>query len=224
MARASLPKTWKEFNENLPANVELDLSGRELVEELKIIIKDEKVERVLDIGCSNGRYLSFLKPILKAKTLVGADIIIPRDKTNKEEINFIISDALHLPLKDNSFDLVYSLGLLEHFSKEKRIELLKEHSRVLKNKGFIILSIPNLVAFLIRMFKVKFLDMFRQIKHYQINKDWLEKDLINLDIKILSERFVGWALHPRNFVFPKHKFFLNNRFLSDDFLIIGKKR
>lgn len=48
------------------------------------------------------------------------------------------------PIKDNSFDFVYSVQVLEHlFYPEK---FLKEVHRVLKPRGILILSTPNLAA------------------------------------------------------------------------------
>jgi ubiquinone/menaquinone biosynthesis C-methylase UbiE len=36
--------------------------------------------------------------------------------TRNDEVKLIFADALNCPLKDNSFDMVFHQGLLEHFT------------------------------------------------------------------------------------------------------------
>ncbi len=48
----------------------------------------------------------------------------------------------HLPFDDNSFDGIYNLGVMEHFTEEEIQTILKEFYRVLKPKGKIVLFWP----------------------------------------------------------------------------------
>ncbi|HPG39036.1 MAG TPA: class I SAM-dependent methyltransferase [bacterium] len=51
------------------------------------------------------------------------------------------ADAFHLPFRDNSLDLVYHQGLLEHFTNPE--DLIQENYRVLKSGGHAIADVPQ---------------------------------------------------------------------------------
>ncbi|MGB3309223.1 MAG: methyltransferase domain-containing protein [Nodosilinea sp.] len=52
--------------------------------------------------------------------------------------------SVGIPSADNSFDLVYSSHLLEHFSKEKAHIFIKECFRVLQPRGVLRIAVPDL--------------------------------------------------------------------------------
>ena len=56
----------------------------------------------------------------------------------------IVGDLNHLPFKSHTFDYIFCLDGLEHLNFEEQKKALKEISRVLKKRGKLILSIPNL--------------------------------------------------------------------------------
>ncbi len=101
----------------------------------------KKGDKVLDLGCGNGRFCQFLK----GTDYTGADIssgLIKEAKKRHPKLEFIEADALNLPFSDNSFDVVLSIAVLHHIpSKELRIRFLKEARRVLKEKGKIIITV-----------------------------------------------------------------------------------
>jgi SAM-dependent methyltransferase len=53
----------------------------------------------------------------------------------------VCGDALALPFKDNSFDLVFHQGVLEHFRDPA--PLLNENVRVLKRSGQVLVDVPQ---------------------------------------------------------------------------------
>ena len=53
----------------------------------------------------------------------------------------IIGDARSLPFKDNSFDFVYSLGVVEHFPQT--LKAIQEQARVVKKGGKVLLTVPR---------------------------------------------------------------------------------
>jgi ubiquinone/menaquinone biosynthesis C-methylase UbiE len=55
----------------------------------------------------------------------------------------IQGDAFTLPFKDDSFDVVWSGGLLEHFHKKEQQQLIKEHIRVTNKGGKAIIIVPH---------------------------------------------------------------------------------
>lgn len=76
------------------------------------------------------------------------DVILPEpfenlDGRDLEGVDHV-SSVYPLPFEDDSFDLVYSSHVLEHFHRKETLNVLKEWVRVLKPDGIIRLSVPSL--------------------------------------------------------------------------------
>jgi SAM-dependent methyltransferase len=84
--KTKIIKTWNEYNKALSNVVEYNLTIKEFLEEVRKFICTD-INKILEVGCSNGRYLIFFKGYLRAKELVGIDII--KSKTISEFIKFI---------------------------------------------------------------------------------------------------------------------------------------
>ncbi len=95
---------------------------------------------VLEIGCSYGFWLNILSLNYKFK-LYGVDIYNSIAPSLQNKITFIQSDGCNLPFKDNTFDMVYSIDVIEHILDD--ILFLSENYRVLKNNGIAVLGTPN---------------------------------------------------------------------------------
>jgi 2-polyprenyl-3-methyl-5-hydroxy-6-metoxy-1,4-benzoquinol methylase len=106
--------------------------------------------RVLGAGCGTGRIEAWLAEegceVVCMDSLVEALQIsgIHGLRANTEQ-SLVLGDIRRMPLKDRTFDLIYSGGVVEHF--EDTTETLREYLRVLKPNGVAILSVPNLVGF-----------------------------------------------------------------------------
>lgn len=102
----------------------------------------KKSERVLDLGCGNGRYFDWFKE--KEVDYIGADNsekLIQEAREKNPNAKFIYADALELPFVENSFDKVYSIAVLHHIpSKELRMKFLEQIKKVLKPEGILILT------------------------------------------------------------------------------------
>lgn len=102
-------------------------------------------EKVLDLGCGNGRYFEYLKE--KKVNYFGVDNsekLIEIAKARYPEADFQVTDALNLPFSDNFFDKVISIAVFHHIpSEELRISFLNEAKRILKPEGFLILTVWN---------------------------------------------------------------------------------
>ena len=90
-------------------------------------------KRILDVGCASGFLLQELANI--SKCAVGIDIRSTTDIASG--CNFIQADCHTLPFEDRSFDLVISLGVLEHVS-DYELAII-EMKRVLKPDGYLFL-------------------------------------------------------------------------------------
>ena len=107
---------------------------------------------ILEIGFGSGRILTKIARELNCRC-VGVDIpdhafptIAFFCKQENVHVDALKGDGFSLPFKDNSFDAVYSEGVIEHFPIERSIQMLKEHARVCRPGGKIIVSVPNKFA------------------------------------------------------------------------------
>ncbi len=109
------------------------------------LIKLPEKERikVLEVGCSNGRdFIQFL-PRNKFE-IWGADI--DSDCGAGADIHFVTADAADLPFDDGEFDLVVSIGLLEHIEPvEKLCRVIREMERVGTHQLSVVPSVATLL-------------------------------------------------------------------------------
>lgn len=104
-------------------------------------------ERVLDIGCGNGRLLEALKD--KKIEYLGIDQsenLIKLAQDNYPDYRFKVGDILDLgTTRDHNFDYIYCLALFHHLpSQALRIQALKQLKNKLSPQGLIIISVWNL--------------------------------------------------------------------------------
>jgi ubiquinone/menaquinone biosynthesis C-methylase UbiE len=139
-AKFILEKTRENYN--LIAE-EFSATRREIWEELKFLFEGLKEgEKVLDLGCGNGRwYRVFKEKRVDYFGIDNSEKLIEIAKENFPGAKFFVGDALNLLFPDDFFDEVYSIALLHHIpSEDFRIKVLKEAKRVLKPGGILILT------------------------------------------------------------------------------------
>lgn len=110
---------------------------------------------VLDLGAGSGERNQY-KIKGKVRQMVGVDVD-ERVTSNPLLDVGIIGDASHLPFEDQTFDLVFSIYVLEHISAP--VAFLKEVQRVLKPGGIFLAITPNIyhyVAVISRFTPVSF--------------------------------------------------------------------
>jgi SAM-dependent methyltransferase len=98
----------------------------------------------LEIGVGTAETLKRLQRMTGARC-VGidkTDRACDLARANATNCQILSGDGLDLPFDDASFDVVYSLGVLEHFELEDQMRLLREHARVARNE--VLLHLPAL--------------------------------------------------------------------------------
>ena len=177
--------------------------------EIKFLVDDyvRAEEKILDLGCGNGRLFEFLKD--KNVDYFGVDFsekLIEIAKKRFPEAKFQVADALNLPFSENTFDKVYSIAVLHQIpSQNFRLKFLKEAKRVLKPNGLLILTVwrfhqPKEIFLLLKYTilkiigksKLDFKDIFepwgKKIKRYYhcFSKKELVKLIEKVNLKVIE--------------------------------------
>lgn len=132
----------------------LRLLNSPMIKTILKMIGYKRYLKILEAGCGSGK-LSLALAIKGNRVYLG-DIsnnvgISVRKNINMVkshypyiEAQFIKHSILDIGLKDNTFDLVFNEGVLEHwFNRTDRIAVLKEMKRVTKRGGIVMIIVPN---------------------------------------------------------------------------------
>lgn len=111
-------------------------------QETKRLVSKKPELKILDAGSG----ITFFPFLISSKynnstvTCVDNDknLEIIFDRINNNLISFKCSDITNMPFDDNSFDLIYSISVLEHLKKYKKA--INEFDRVLNENGMLILT------------------------------------------------------------------------------------
>jgi ubiquinone/menaquinone biosynthesis C-methylase UbiE len=107
----------------------------ELYKKLSLLLP-KKENKVLDIGGYDGYWLNELEA--NRKVLVDIKPILIY-----ENIEYLKGDALDLPFKDETFDIVYSFDVIEHIPSGNEKFFLDEIIRVTKRGGNAFVTAPS---------------------------------------------------------------------------------
>lgn len=98
-------------------------------------------KRWLDVGCGVGDISRMLQEDLSVFGVDRSDIALSYSKKRNIH-NLIKGDALFLPFKNETFDLISLLGVMYHAGIESDFLCLKECIRVCRKGGFLFFSEP----------------------------------------------------------------------------------
>ncbi len=106
-----------------------------------------KGDRVLDLGCGNGRLLDLLdKEEIDYLGVDGSRGLITIAQKRYPQRRFVVGEVLDLSIDDNYFDQVFSIAVFHHIpSKVLRQKLFQESYRALKPGGYLILTVWNIL-------------------------------------------------------------------------------
>lgn len=103
-----------------------------------------KGKNILDMGCGEGTRLNVLVENNKYKKAVGIDsssLAIKLAKKNFPGLEFFNADLTDVPLKNETFDLLFSAYVFEHLTNPEKV--LFEAKRVLDKGGKFLIVAPN---------------------------------------------------------------------------------
>ncbi|QGA81913.1 class I SAM-dependent methyltransferase [Halomicrobium sp. LC1Hm] len=103
----------------------------------------DQARRLMDVGCGAGALVETLDTTPK-RTVTGIDIAPEAANAYLQpcsQVQILKGDISHLPLKDNSFDCIVAMDVLEHFDELERP--LSELSRVISPGGQLLVTGPT---------------------------------------------------------------------------------
>ncbi len=107
-------------------------------------------DRVLDAGCGHGHGTVFLSKF--AKHVTGGDLddeLIRRnaqDYADVPNVAFQKLDLLDISFPKDVYDVVVSIDVIEHFSKEQTERVAKNCHDLTADKGFAVIGTPNVAS------------------------------------------------------------------------------
>ena len=127
---------WKEKQE-------LTFINEKLIQQILSLYGDIKDIKILEVGAGTGRdsiYLAKLGADVTCLDYSSASLKLIKEKSMGVNIKLIETTVEEMPFKDESFDIVFSQGLVEHFKNPYK--MMHEQVRILKNDGCIIVDVP----------------------------------------------------------------------------------
>lgn len=145
--KESRRENWDSFWREKAIIEEVYSNAGRLSDHISAVV-DVRGKRVLEIGAGTGRdsipllergaivyQIDYSEPSLRILKKLSQEYDTP--------VHILGGDTFALPFKDESFDVVFHQGLLEHFRIPKADELLKENIRVLKKGGILLVDVPQ---------------------------------------------------------------------------------
>lgn len=173
--------------------------------ELSAYLNDELGGKgsVIEAGCESG-VTSFLLNCDKRCFLDLNSQIIEKVKSahlifqpERDEDIFVAGDLFNMPFEDNTFDVCFNAGVLEHFSSDEIVCALREMKRVVKKSGLIVVAIPNhycgvyrsayLYGLILDKLGIRKWEWPRENKYYDLRREIKKAGLLADDRMTLSK-------------------------------------
>ncbi|PIR03089.1 MAG: hypothetical protein COV60_02160 [Candidatus Magasanikbacteria bacterium CG11_big_fil_rev_8_21_14_0_20_43_7] len=104
-------------------------------------------DRILDLGCGNGRLYQLFKDL--STSFTGVDIskgLIEIAQKSYPECTFSIADMRSLPFEECTFNIVYAIASVHHLPPAGQLETLQEVARVLQPGGLLVMTNWNFLG------------------------------------------------------------------------------
>lgn len=210
----------------------------EIFSAIYLLLKDVENAKILSAGCGRGVIDYWLLSVLGYSTTLldyskncVKHLRKAFEKFSKDQCEIQCASILEMPYPDNSFDLVWNEGVLEHFSPADFERAFKEMARV--SRKFVLIDVP-----------------YSKSRPYMLSKKWLEennlwswgyeepkpslRELFEAEgVSVIQERPIGSSRTNQNYVnlIPSaHRENILNQLTVDDFKIpphlmtIGEKK
>ena len=177
--KSTWDKQWKNYN-----NAPFFKPNYKVIQEiLRCFDNNVKNKKILEIGAGSGCDILFLSKMDAygyALDFSYESIKTMQYWSMKTKTNIVIkqADIRNLPYDKPMFDMVYSVGLMEHFKNP--IPLLKKQLSIIKKSGFLLIDVPQ---------KYSLYTIAKHIRmHYDQHPFGWETEYSLSDLKKISEK------------------------------------
>ena len=183
--------------------------------------------RLLDVGCGNGRLFGAIKEKKKIEYIGvdNAEKLLEIARSKYPGLKFIVSEATNLPFLDNYFDAIFAIALFHHLPPgQSQKKFLFEAKRVLRPGGILVLSVWKVPFFKKQKIRIRSFPFF------------LKKGVINLNSLIVPWSVDGWRyiysfskkrlkkeVKKSGFLVEKMKIIKRNKNGDSNILLVAKK-
>ena len=164
------------------------ISQRKRIFEIENYHKSKEDSNILDVGCGAGSFLYAIKN-LKNCNVCGIDLSPQTVKFCCEKLDLDVKEGslLKNSLNPGFFDIITMWHYFEHEMEPSNV--LKEARRLLKDRGVLILEIPNAGSFSARFFKSRWFGLDAPRHLVQYDPYTLEKMLNQMGFNILEIKY-----------------------------------
>lgn len=183
---------------NITASFTRKITTRVLINFIKTYITKKKFS-IMEIGGANSCFYEAIEKefspteyIIIDNNKLGLDIFLKRSNINKTKIKLINNNILN-PLKIITADLVFSVGLIEHFSITGTRKVLLNHFKYLNKDGVLIISFPT-PTFLYRIIRkiIEILKLWIFYDERPIKSDEFES--VIEDKAVILKKKIIWSI------------------------------
>lgn len=202
---------WNKYDE-----VGIGIGAYTDTEKLFLLAKDKNI---LEVGCGRGLMLSKITSATKRSGIDPSSVAVDFASLQNPDIEYQVAFAEKLPFEDNSFDLVYSLEVIEHVKNYQ--SMVDEIYRVLKPGGQVFIQTPNYP--IKRLYDFIFWVIGRRESLADDYTHVTKLSSFKLK-KILENNFLVIDVYSRNILLDSRLTFLKNNFFRKKLgLLIGQK-
>lgn len=141
----SLEKQIEFYNQywskNTPLNRLKLLRAVKILDYLALVKQKIKEPKILDFGCGDGRFTSFLGHFGQTVGIELSETAVNNANDIYKHVKFIQGNCLTISISDNEYDVVISQEVIEHVWEQE--QYLDRCYNLLKRNGYLILTTPN---------------------------------------------------------------------------------
>jgi ubiquinone/menaquinone biosynthesis C-methylase UbiE len=156
---------------------------------------------ILDAGCGTGDFSFYVAERYPLSYIDAYDIVDSTLETNKAiakkagltNITFTKQDLLHLDQNDKQYQLIFSIGTLIYFSKEKTKKIIENFAAATEIGGYLYLDLPQEDFLEVNWIPTKFYPTF-----YAALKEENSGDLYSFDEMVALLQNFGFEIVSKN--------------------------
>ena len=122
--------------------------ARTLIPHLAGALQNVPRPRIMDMGCGTGRFLKQLGRTFPKARLTAMDLSpyylskAQQNLSSHLNVSFILGNVTQMPIRDQTYDAITTIGLFHELPSEARFNALTEVKRVLKPGGVFVFTDP----------------------------------------------------------------------------------